>query len=213
MAAPAAIVPVPRPEQGCKARHDRFNAQAREGGFDVLFIGDSITQAWETAGKAVWDAEIAPLKAANFGIGGDRTEHVLWRLENGNLEGKINPKKIVLMIGTNNTGHRMDKPADVVAGIEAILSKLTKRFPEAKITLLAIFPRGEKPGDPKRLNNDEINASLAKLDLGANVSFLDISSSFLQPDGTLAKEIMPDFLHLSPEGYARWAKAILPVLK
>ena len=214
---PASLQPVPRTEASHRARHEAFNAQAREGGFEVLFIGDSITQGWEKEGKTAWDAHIAPLRAANFGISGDRTEHVLWRLENGNLEGKINPKAIVLMIGTNNTGHRSDKPDDICAGVVAIVKKLTQRFPEAKLLVLAIFPRGEKPNAAARLNNEAANAAIASAfadkNTWKNVKTLDLSSVFLESDGTLSPAVMPDFLHLSEAGYDRWAEALVPELK
>lgn len=214
VAANTAVKPEPREGNWIK-RHEGFVEIAKQGGVDVLFIGDSITDAWrnEKGGKAVWDAQFAPLRAANFGIGGDRTQHVLWRLQNGELDG-IKPKAVVLMIGTNNTGFERDNatprnsPAETAAGVTEIVKYLRAKQPQAKILLLAVFPRGEKPDHPQRKQVAEINAVIAKLHDGKNVHFLDIGKQFLAADGTLPKEIMPDFLHLTPDGYARWAAAI-----
>jgi beta-glucosidase len=204
-AKPSSITPVPR-DGGWMKRHETFNALAEKGGFDVLLIGDSITQGWEGKGKAAWEKHIAPFKAANFGISGDRTEHVLWRLENGNLKGRLRPKVIVLMIGTNNTGAN-NPPADIAQGVEAIVKKLADRFPDATVAILGIFPRGEKPEDPKRVNNLKANELIAKLADGKKIVYTDeIGQAFLKPDGTLGKDIMPDLLHLSPEGYEIWGK-------
>lgn len=218
-AANTATTPAPRDPNWVK-RHEGFVAQAKEGGVDVLFLGDSITDFWrrdqtekQVGGKKVWEANFAGLKAANFGISGDRTQHVLWRLENGELDG-IKPKLVVLMIGTNNTGFENDKvtprntPAETVEGVAAIVKKLRTTLPAAKILLLAIFPRAEKPDHPQRVQVNEINREIAKLADGKTVRFLDINAKFLTPDGTLTKEIMPDFLHPGEKGYEIWAAAI-----
>ena len=207
-----ALTPIPRPEPGQMQRHESFNEISKKGEAELVFLGDSITQGWSGAGKAVWGRTWEPLKAANFGIGGDRTEHVLWRLDHGNYDG-LKPRLTVLMIGTNNTGHRMDPAPDTVAGVKAIVDKLHAKQPQMKVLVLGVFPRGEKGDDPKRVRTDEINALLPKLADGKKVFFLDIGKSFLQPDGSLSKEIMPDFLHLSPKGYELWAAAIEPKVK
>ena len=207
-----ALVPEARPEAGCQARHASFNETSKKGEARLVFLGDSITQGWEGDGKAAWDAHWAALKPANFGIGGDRTEHVLWRLDNGNYDG-LEPKLTVLMIGTNNTGHRMDPAADTAAGVKAIVEKLKAKQPGMKILVLGVFPRGATPADKMRARNTEINALVAPLADGKTVFFEDISAKFLQPDGTLTKEIMPDLLHLSPKGYEIWAAAIEPRVK
>lgn len=198
-----------------KARFEQKCKIAQAGGFDVLFVGDSITHGWESAGKTVWDRDIAPLKAANFGYSADRTEHVLWRFDHGELSGKINPKVVVVMIGTNNTGHRMDPPADILAGVEAVVGRLTARFPRTQVLLLDVFPRGEKPDDKMRLNNAQVNVLLAKLDgsAGGRVHFFPIGGKFLAPDGTLSREIMPDLLHPNAKGYEIWSAAVVPEIK
>jgi lysophospholipase L1-like esterase len=214
-----AIVPEPR-EAGWVKRHEGFVEIAKKGGIDVLFLGDSITDFWrreqtekQVGGKKVWDANFAGLRAANFGISGDRTQHVLWRLENGELQG-IKPKVVVLMIGTNNTGFERDgttprnTPAETIEGIKAVVQKLRTTLPQTKILLLAVFPRGEKPDNPQRQQVAQINTAIAKLGDGKNVRFLDIGPKFLNPDGTMSKDIMPDFLHPGETGYEIWAKAI-----
>jgi lysophospholipase L1-like esterase len=190
-------------------RHEGFVAEAKKGDCGVLFLGDSITDGWRGKAKPIFESAFGPLKPLNFGISGDRTQHVLWRMQNGELDG-LKPKAAVIMIGTNNIGQKDPEKADsAVAGIRAIVAELHKRSPSTKVLLLGVFPRGEKPEHPLRATIKEINAAAAKLDDGGKtVRFLDIGEKFLQPDGSLAKEIMPDFLHLSEKGYQIWADAI-----
>lgn len=204
----ATITPVPRDAKWMK-RHEQINGRAVPGEVELLFIGDSITQGWEGAGKAAWEKFYGARKAMNAGIGGDRTQHVLWRLDNGNLKG-ITPKVAVVMIGTNNAA--ANAPADTAAGIEAIVKKLRATLPQTKVLLLAVFPRGATPDDALRKKNTAVNEMIAKLDDGEHVFFLDIGPTFLTADGTLDKAIMPDLLHLSPRGYEIWAESIEPKL-
>lgn len=178
----------------------------------LAFLGDSITQGWEGGGREVWDQYYADRNAINLGIGGDRTEHIIWRLTHGGL-GKISPGVVVLMIGTNNTGHFMQEPAQVAEGVEEILAILRTRLPSTKVVLQAIFPRGETKFDEKRLNNIAINDRLARMADGDQVIFLEIGDRFLESDGSIDKKIMGDFLHLSPAGYQIWAEALEPTLK
>ncbi len=201
-----AIKPVPR-EGGWLKRHEGFVAQARQGGIDILFVGDSITDGWRN--RQLWKERYVPLKAADFGISGDRTEHVLWRLQNGELDG-IKPKVIVLMIGTNNAGK--NSTPEIVESITAIVKEFRARLPESKILLLGVFPRDAQPGTPNRVKIKEINSSIAKLDDGKHVKYLDIGDKFLEPDGTMSKEIMPDFLHPNDRGYQIWADAMQETL-
>jgi lysophospholipase L1-like esterase len=195
----------PSPRNDWIERHNGFVARARDGGIDVLFVGDSITDGWRNRGKAVWAERYEPLKSANFGIGGDKTEHVLWRLQNGELEG-FKPKAAVLMIGTNNTPR--DSAAQIAEGVTAIVKEIRQRTPDTKILLLAIFPRAEKPDHPLRQKINAINPVIAKLHDGQHVFFLDINDKFLQPDGILPASIMPDFLHPYEEGYKIWGEAM-----
>jgi lysophospholipase L1-like esterase len=212
-----AATPSPRMDKGGKPnagwlkRHEGFVEIAKKGDVNVLFLGDSITDAWRgKAAKPAWDKHFAPLKAANFGIGGDRTEHVLWRISNGELEG-IKPKVIVLMIGTNNTG---SNSADQIAeGIKAIVDKLGELSPSSRVLLLGVFPRGEKAGTPVRAKIAEINKQIAKLGDNKRVYYQDIGARFLKEEDALTRDIMPDFLHLSAEGYRIWGEAIDPAVK
>lgn len=194
---------------GFIASHERFVKIAQEGTAQLVFLGDSITAGWNGK-KEIWDKAFGAYKPANFGIGGDRTQHVLWRITHGELDG-IKPKAVVLMIGTNNSG---SDPAEGIAkGVTAIVETIRAKQPQAKILLLAVFPRGEKPSpNPGREKLAKVNEIIAKLDDGKNIHFLDIGAKFLQPDGSISKEIMPDFLHLSAAGYQIWADAISPKL-
>jgi lysophospholipase L1-like esterase len=215
-AANTAIEPVPRDPKWV-ARHEGFVAEAKRGGIDVLFLGDSITDAWRSKGKTVWDAKFAPLKAANFGISGDRTQHVLWRLRNGEAEG-YQPKAVVLMIGTNNTGKERDGDqarntnAEIVEGVTAVVNELRAKFPKTQIIFLAIFPRGEKDSAQRQQVTD-VNRELKKLHDGKTVHWLDIGKKFLAKDGSIPLEIMPDLLHPNEKGYQIWAEAIEKPLK
>jgi lysophospholipase L1-like esterase len=205
-----AIKPVPRTDKWWQDRHGTFLKIAMNGNVDLLFLGDSITQGWENAGKEVWKERYEPLKAANFGIGGDQTQHVLWRLHNGDELHGITPKAVVLMIGTNNMGS--SSAEQIAEGITAIVAELQHQLPHGKVLLLGIFPRSAKANDAVRAKIKSVNERVAKLDDGKQVRYLDIGDKFLQADGTLAKEIMPDYLHLSPKGYKIWAEAIQPTL-
>jgi len=203
---PATLAPVPRTDGWWTKMHEDFLSQAKKGNIDLLFLGDSITQGW--GDNATWKKHYTPRHAANFGIGGDGTQHVLWRVENGEIDG-IKPRVIVMMIGTNNSGSPAD---DIAAGVKAIVAQLRKRLPETKILLLGVFPRSQKPDDTRaKLKN--VNEQISKLDDGQKIHYLDIGSTFLEKDDTISAEIMPDFLHLSPKGYERWADAIEPSLK
>lgn len=195
-----------------KTRHEAKVDETKKGGIDLVFIGDSITQGWEGAGKAIWDAEIAPLKAANFGFSGDRTEHVLWRLENGEVTG-LKPKLVVIMIGTNNIGHGSSTPAQAADGIQAIVQKLRGALPGTKILILGVFPRGPEANDPMRMKAAEITQRLPGLADGTTVHFLDIGKYFVRPSGSLRNTLMPDYLHLNADGYMIWAKAMMPTVR
>lgn len=203
-----AVTPVPR-EQGWMQRHNAINQRVKAGKVDLVFIGDSITQGWEgkNTGAEIWKKHYDQRNAANLGIGGDRTQHVLWRLDNGNLEG-ITPKLAVVMIGTNNSG--ANKPEEIADGVKAIVERIRAKSPKTQILLLAIFPRGENDGDPRRIVNTKTNEIIAKLDDGKLVHYLDIGKQFLNDKGELTREIMPDLLHLSDKGYQIWADAVEP---
>lgn len=200
----SAIKPQPRGDDWWKTRHQSMNDRVKKGNVDLIFIGDSITHGWEGAGKATWDKYYGNRNAVNLGIGGDKTEHVLWRLDNGNIDG-ISPKLAVIMIGTNNAS--ANTPEEIAEGDTAIVKKLREKLPNTKILLLAIFPREEKPGE-LRAKLTKVNAIIAKLDDGKMVRFMDIGPKFLEADGVLPKSIMPDALHPNEKGYDIWAQAI-----
>jgi len=201
----SATEPAPRPDKGWQDRHARFVERIKKGDVDLLFIGDSITQGWEGAGKAVWAEEYESKKAVNLGIGGDRTQHVLWRLDNGEIDG-ISPKAAVVMIGTNNLGANTNE--EIVAGISAIVKKLNDKLPKTKVLLLGIFPRAEKADHPLRARIKAINAEISKLENDKTVFYTNFGNRFLAEDGSLPKAVMPDFLHLSSDAYRTWADAI-----
>lgn len=194
-------------ENWWKQRHENCVATSKKGGVDLAFFGDSITQGWEGAGRDFWKQHFEPLKAANYGFSGDRTEHLLWRLHNGELEG-ITPKLVVLLLGTNNVGHKSSTPAQTAEGMKLVLAKFQEKLPQAKILLLAVFPRDEKPDGPMRKAVTEINEACKTMGDDKRVFFMDIGEKLRQPDGALSREITPDFLHLSPKGYQIWAEAI-----
>ena len=198
-------------------RHEQMNARVKEGGVDVLFIGDSITQGWEGNGaKEVWQKFYGNRRAVNLGIGGDQTQHVLWRLDHGNIDG-IAPKVAVLMIGTNNSNKKKDgteeySEAEILEGVRAVVAQIRARLPETKVLLLGIFPRRSQ-FNAQRGKILQVNQALAKLGDGKMIHYLDFGSRLIEPDGSISKDIMPDSLHLSERGYEIWADALEPKLK
>ena len=216
-AAPA-TVPLPRDD----ARHKSFVEVAQKGNIDLLFVGDSITDFWRNgprggatgpapyAGLAVWDETFGKLNAANFGISGDTTKGVLWRMQNGELEG-FKAKLIVLMLGTNNINRNPND--DIVEGDRLIIEEFKKRQPQAKVLILGIFPRTAAATDPIRATIKEINGKLAKFADNKQVFYMDIGDKLLAADGTLTAEVMSDGLHPTTKGYQIWADATLPRVK
>ncbi|MBX3388291.1 MAG: hypothetical protein KF691_02420 [Phycisphaeraceae bacterium] len=223
-----AAVPAARKDQWWVDRNNSFNARAKQGAekgdIDIIFMGDSITQGWEGPGKEVWRKHYGERHAVNFGISGDRTQHVLYRASTGNLNGLDtpasgnSPRLVILMIGTNNTGQGSDASANTAPqineGVRACVGAIHDKLPGAHILVLGIFPRSEKPDERRRLVA-ETNDLLKDIGEGGDgeramsrVHFVDISDRFLEKDGTISKEIMPDFLHLSEKGYEIWAEAI-----
>ena len=210
----SAVLPAaPKAGDWKRKRHQNMNQQAAKEVHDLIFIGDSITQGWEGPGKSTWEKFYGNRKTLNLGTSGDRTEDVIWRLDHGNLKNQSKAKAAVVMIGTNNTGHRRQDPTETAEGVERILSIIRARCPEAKILLLGVFPRDENPDGPLRQINNKLNELLAKFDDGGRIHYLDLSDKFLTPEGILTKEIMPDFLHPAEKGYQIWAEAIEPKLK
>lgn len=201
------VVPTPRTDGWWTWRQSELNQRAASGAdARVVFLGDSITQGWEQAGKEVWREHYAPLRAVNLGIGGDRTQHVLWRLRNGNLK-NLQPEVVVVMIGTNNSHD--DASDTIAAGVQAIVVELQESLPDAEILLLAIFPRGTDRNDNLRQVNAGANRILESWSQPMpQVHWLDINAALLDDDGVLSTDIMPDLLHPNPEGYRIWEAAM-----
>lgn len=218
---PSTVVPCTQdrswPKYDWEKRHALTSAAVKKQKPDLLFIGDSITHffggeqfdGYALRGKNTWDEFYAPRNPGNLGFGWDRTENVLWRLQHGGID-DIAPKVVVIMIGTNNTG--LNTAPEIVQGITAVVQEFQKRLPKAKILLLGVFPRGEKPG-PVRDKIAEVNQGIAKLNAPPSVTYLDIGPKFLTAEGLITKDIMPDFLHPNEKGYRIWAEAMEPTLK
>ena len=185
---------------------------------DLLFLGDSITDLWTypadhtyPGGLDTWNARFKAI-ATNYGVTGDKTQTVLWRLtEGGALDGYA-PKQIVLLIGINNL-LQGDTPADTAAGVKGVVDHLLLRLPEARVLVLGIFPCRASPADPIRAKIRETNDLIRKLADGRRVGFVDLGSTFLEPDGSITLAVMRDLLHLSPQGYAMWAESLAPHLQ
>lgn len=203
-------------------QHQAFLDRGRAGPVDLLWLGDSITAGWEKV-PHIWEAHYGRRRAANFGLGGDRTQHVIWRIENGELDA-IAPKLVVLLLGTNNSGSH--SAPEIIAALGKIVTLIRTKLPESKVLLLGIFPRGAKKDSTGVVSREaeadaarrmrvirEVNAGLSRFDDGRNVRFLDIGHVFLGQDGRIPFSIMPDQLHLSPAGYQLWADALEPGLK
>jgi len=214
--------PVPQTENAADwlETHEECNLQNEQTDAPLVFLGDSLMQMWQKDdnGKPTWQTYWVPLRALNYGIAGDRTEHVLWRLDHGALDG-LNPKLVVVCIGTNNAGQQFEvegyhcTPQQTADGILAILQRIQIKCPRAKILLLAILPRGEEEGDPARKLNQATNAIIKGYADGKQTFFLDTGAKFLKPNGDGEVTIQPDMLHLSEKGYQIWAKAIAPTVK
>jgi beta-glucosidase len=182
---------------------------ASAGDVDLLFLGDSITEGWPAD---TWEAHFSRYHPANFGIGGDRTENVLWRLWNGD-EGRLDPRVVVLMIGVNNFGLRGDAAQDVFLGVQAVVDEVKTAFSRAHIVLLGILPYGQQGGTPERQRVIETNTLLAGLADDPRVEYHDIGAAFLQRDGSISPDIMADFLHPTEQGYDVFARQLDPILQ
>ncbi|MCX6894720.1 MAG: GDSL-type esterase/lipase family protein [Verrucomicrobia bacterium] len=211
-----AIVPAPPPDAPNGPKQKRAEvvlqrAKDNPGKCDIVFIGDSITQQWESSGSNVWQKYYSHRKCLNFGVGGDRTQRVLWRFEQGQLDG-LKPKVAVLMIGTNNSNNDDNTEADILGGVQAIVAQIRQRLPDTKVLVLGIFPRG-KTFSPQRGKVLQVNQALAKLADGRMIHYLDIGSRLIEADGSISDAVMPGYLHLSERGYVIWAEAMEPKLR
>ncbi|MCF3652042.1 GDSL-type esterase/lipase family protein [Synoicihabitans lomoniglobus] len=196
--------------------HSEFLKRAGEGRVGVLFLGDSITEQWANV-PSLWESAWGQYDPANFGIGGDRTEYIIWRIEEHELD-NISPAAVVLLAGTNNTAE--NSAAEISAAMRKMVALIQEKLPDTKILLLAIFPRGPRvqgngvvdPWELRMAKINEINADLATLDDGDRVRFLDLGPAFQNEDGTIPDRIMPDQLHLSEAGYEIWIEQMSPLL-
>jgi beta-glucosidase len=203
----SALAPEPQTEDWWMPRHEAVNKRVAQGNVDLLLIGDSITHEWDSQ-KGLWAKYYARRNAVNMGFSGDRTQNVLWRLDNGNID-NIDPKLAVIMIGTNNSNGSDNTAEEIGDGIIAICSKLRTELPETKILILAIFPCGSTPS-PQRQKNQTASEIASQIADGKMIHYLDINSEFLTDDGTLPRDIMPDLLHPNKKGYEIWAAAVEP---
>lgn len=200
------------PQNG--ARHKQKLEEVKQGDFELVFIGDSITHYFDRPGNfgaSVWEKYYKHRKAFNLGFGGNQTQKVIWRLQNGQIKG-LNPKLCVLMIGTNNTAIGKHSAKETFLGIKHILYILKRRLPNSKVLVLSIFPRGLDENDPFRIINEKVNAMLPTLADQKNIFHLDINKSFLDENGKLSHGVMPDLLHPNTKGYQIWARAMEPII-
>lgn len=209
----SAIMPAPR-NAGWVKRHDGFVQQAKHDQIDLLFMGDSITDFWTRTGPRfgsnIWTKYYMPLHAADFGISGDQTQNVIWRIDHGELDG-LHPKVMVLMIGTNNS--RTNSPGQIAEAVKVILNKTQEKCPDTKILLLGVFPRNRTNDNSAQIEAPaKINAIISGYAHGKKIRYLDINKVFVGPDGKVPAEIMPDYLHPDEHGYQLWADAMNPTL-
>ena len=204
-------IPLPQDSPVWMARMEQFNESAEREHIKLVFLGDSITQGWESDGRSVWNRYYSKRMAMNFGMNRDTTENLLWRIRNGNLQG-MNPTLLILLIGVNNTS-KGTSVREIAEGVETVVHNLYVTVPYTKILVLGIFPTGEGPDNFRRVKIREANRLIEKVVDGKMSFFIDIGHVFLEKDGTISPEIMPDYLHLSHQGYQLWAEAIEPSVR
>ena len=204
----ATTTPVQHPRHAPRHKAKKEFAAANKDKIKILMLGDSITHQWEySPAVAAQEKYLAPYGILNLGCGGDRTQHTIWIVEKSGILELIKPQLVTLMIGTNNST-RNDYRA-TVAGIKRILDSVRKHYPEAKILLYAIFPRGKNAQDKRRLENEKVNAEIVKFCDGEKIIWVDINKNFLTPEGILTTEMMPDLLHPRNEkGYSVWGESL-----
>lgn len=214
----SAAVPAPRGDANSMLAHQQLVAKAKAGGIDLYFLGDSITRRWGCTDPqwaellANWRKNFFGWNAANFGWGGDRIQNILWRVQNGELDG-VNPKVIVILAGTNNVGsepENAEKIDDILKGFRALLVTCREKAPDAKIILMAIFPRNDNLAVLPEIWR--INEGLAKLADGETVIYLNINHKLANADGVLFEGMAIDKLHLAAKAYQIWADELRPVL-
>lgn len=208
------ILAYPQDLEWWRTRHQQ-KIRERKGlndKIDLVFMGDSITHAWEYTAPNIWRKYYAHRSALNLGFDGDCTENLLWRIQNGAID-DISPSLVVLLIGTNNAGHRQESSKQTALGIRVILKELRSRLPSSKILLMAIFPRSKKPTQQLRMLVDGTNQLIQQYADGDSIIWNDINHHFLDVKGILQETIMPDFLHLTAKQYQVWAEEIEPLVQ
>ncbi|MBM3987436.1 MAG: GDSL family lipase [Planctomycetes bacterium] len=207
-----AIVPATRTDPWILERQAECVRRARESAqASVIFVGDSITQGWEDGGAEHWARAFAPMGALNLGVSGDRTENVLWRLEQAPL-GRLQPKVIVLLIGTNNLGHGTHTGEETLAGVRRVIETLRQQAPSARMLVLEVFPRGER-FNPMRGELAQLNQALRARAAELGCEVLALGDRWVRADGSISTLDMPDHLHLSPAAYGQWADALEPLVR
>lgn len=195
------------------AAWDRMHAEdvlvARHDSVQLLFVGDSITAGWDAS---LWQQHFAPLKSANFAIGGDHTGNILWRLQHGAI-GSLKPKLVVVLAGVNNFGNLQEAPEQIAQGVASVVGQVRLAWPESRILLNAVFPFEQSAKSPRRQQVKKLNELLAGLGDNKTVFFKDYGNLFLAPDGDIPVELMGDFLHPTAKGYELWANAMLPDIR
>ncbi|WP_309380785.1 GDSL-type esterase/lipase family protein [Cerasicoccus frondis] len=192
-------------------QHNSIEKRLKQSGSEIVFIGDSITYNWASGsrGKSVWDKHYAKMGVFNMGISGDKTENILWRLQNGSLA-EVNPKVAVVLAGINNI-HR-DSAEQIAEGVEAIVNEVLSECPSCQVVLMGLFPRGYKPDAPERAKILKVNQIIAKMAENPRVEYLDIGDQLLDENGYYTKEMSPDALHPLAPGYEIWANAMNPII-
>jgi beta-glucosidase len=213
---PVTCVPAEKdPQRHAEFMKDKEAALAK-GPIQLVWIGDSITDAWRGGEQnKLFNERWGKYNPLNLGISGDKTEHVLWRLEHGELDGLAGGTKlVVMMIGTNNLGNAPTaSPEDTAEGVKCLVKTIRQKLPGAKVLLLGVFPRGKEATNPFRAQIKTINDTISKLDDGKQVKYLDVADAFLDDKGELPAEVMPDQLHPSAKGYQIWADAVGPAIE
>ncbi|MFA5291532.1 MAG: GDSL-type esterase/lipase family protein [Phycisphaerae bacterium] len=218
----SAVTPADRADKDWWLPRHNVILERNKGNVDIIMVGDSITHYWERdAGKAVWEKYYANRNIVNMGFSGDRTQHVLWRLEHGEVN-DINPKLAIIMIGTNNSNGEDNTAQEIADGVKAIVCQLRTRLPNTKILILAIFPRGD--ADQRKIKeqdasyndqwakNDKANKIISKIADRKMIYYLDINKKFLNKKAMLTRDVFPDLLHPGQKGYEIWAKAMEPMI-
>ncbi|GFN30926.1 GDSL-type esterase/lipase family protein [Paenibacillus xylaniclasticus] len=221
-----AVIPVSKLEEDFYdwwERHEQVLQQQERINPEIVMIGDSITHFWggEPRTKDLvgspesWNSVFSPYRVLNMGFGWDRTQNVLWRLDHGELKG-LSPRTVVILIGTNNTSEtenaRANTAEEIAEGLKAICDRVESLVPQAKIIIMAVFPREQHPDHPRRALIANINTLYKQFAAERSYTFVDIGPQLLEPDGTLSELTAPDFCHLTERGYRHWADALRPLL-